>query len=209
LRLQEFLDSWHKKVVKFPVLSTGRLYPQEISLIFIYVTGWVEPRAIARPEELSKWKINPLGIEHTTFWLVAQCLTLSLGILAELKDILPLSKSLVGKLYGGVKIWLFIRPRNAAANTSIPRLDKFSSFHYLPAVGSESNIARDSAASVGRRCVRKSTSHGSASRRKAAAKKRNGWGTPSSLSIHFYFSLPFLSTCLLYERCKISHSLCE
>jgi len=50
--------------------------PLETVLIFIPRRGRVEPRDIARAEEICEGKISliPLGIERTTFWLVAQCL---------------------------------------------------------------------------------------------------------------------------------------
>jgi hypothetical protein len=54
LRLPDFKKIWHVKVVRLSALSNSRLYPQEISLLFISVRGWHDPRALVRQKGFSE-----------------------------------------------------------------------------------------------------------------------------------------------------------
>jgi hypothetical protein len=73
VKARRFQNNNLMKVVMLSALHTGCLYPQEIYLVFISVTGWVNTRAVVWLEGICQWEIQmtPLGIKDATFWLVA------------------------------------------------------------------------------------------------------------------------------------------
>jgi hypothetical protein len=67
----------YMNVARLSNRHTGHLYPQQISLVLIWVTGCVNPKAIVRSERRSQWTIpmTPSGIEAATFRFVAERLS--------------------------------------------------------------------------------------------------------------------------------------
>jgi hypothetical protein len=108
-----FQENRHIKVVRLSVIGTARLYPQEIFLELISLTGWVNPMATVRLDRLCQWKIPmiPSGIEPATFRLVAQCLN-------QLRHCVP--------PYNNVLILIFIHCLINTYQVSIQHMQPFS-----------------------------------------------------------------------------------
>jgi hypothetical protein len=101
VRLAEIIDNRQMKLARLSALRIGRLYPpRKYSWYSFLVRGWVDPRAIVRPEGLSQWKIlmAPFEIEPATFRFVAQCLN-------QLRHSVPPYIKVFGKEYKIMKLF--------------------------------------------------------------------------------------------------------
>ena len=86
------------KAARLLALCTGRLYPQEISLVLVSVRHCVNPSATVRPEGLSQWKppVNQLWqrVTHGIYICVCVCVCVCVLIVIHL-NFLPFSLQLL------------------------------------------------------------------------------------------------------------------
>jgi hypothetical protein len=68
VKTPRFQSYQHRNVVKLPALRTGRLYPQEILQVLIYVREWW-PKCGRKDYVNEKYPVTPSGIELATLRL--------------------------------------------------------------------------------------------------------------------------------------------
>jgi hypothetical protein len=81
-QVQKVTGGWGSQLLKQSAHESGEVSPTHRpplppgNIPGIHMRGWVNPRAIVRPEVLCQWKIpvTSSGIEPVTFRLIAQCL---------------------------------------------------------------------------------------------------------------------------------------
>jgi hypothetical protein len=75
-RARGFQKAWRSQISRQSAHEGGKVVsPTHRPPLLNSVRGWVDSRAIVRPEGLCQWKIpmTSSGIELMTFWLVVQC----------------------------------------------------------------------------------------------------------------------------------------
>jgi hypothetical protein len=116
LRLPKYLYPCHKNRKRLSSLRTGRLYPQEISMLLISVSDGFDPRAMVGPDGLLQWKIPliPSRIASVTFGLLTQ-------FLDQLRQGVTSLQYIHYKIKGASAIQLYI-PESPSLNLSTASL---------------------------------------------------------------------------------------